>query len=139
MADLIFSHDCIILDACCIISLYASKRIEEILNTIPKSVCVAAYVKNEEVLKTYDVSSDTEEVVDLQSLIDRGVLILVELDLETEADTWVNLATVLDDGEAVTGAIAFHRNWAIATDDRAAIRLFEREAPHRGAEMNREG
>jgi predicted nucleic acid-binding protein len=130
MIDLVFSHDCIILDACCIINLYASKRIEEILITIPRSVSVAAYVKNEEILKTFDISSDSTEDVDLQSLIDQGILILVDLDLETEAETWVNLASVLDDGEAVTGAIAFHRNWAIATDDRAAIKLFEREAPH---------
>lgn len=129
MDDLVFSHECIILDACCIINLYASKQIEEILRIIPKSVCVAAYVKNDEVLKTYDVSSNTAKDVDLQSLIDGGLLILVDLDLETEAETRVNFATVLDDGEAVTGAIALHRNWAIATDDKVAIKVFKREAP----------
>lgn len=130
MADLVFAHECIILDACCIINLYASNRIEEILSVIPKSVCVAAYVKNEEVLRTYDISSNTAEDIDLQSLIDRDILRLVDLDLETEAEARVNLAAVLDDGEAVTGAIALHRNWAIATDDKAVIKVFAREASH---------
>lgn len=130
MTDLIFSHECIILDACCVINLYASKQIEQILGTIPKSVCIAAYVKNEEILRTYDISSDSVEDVDLQSLIDQGLLVLVNLNLETEAETHVSLATVMDDGEAVTGAIAINRNWAIATDDKAAIKIFGREAPH---------
>ena len=53
----------------------------------------------------------------------------MELNLEIEAGTRVNLAAVLDDGEAVTGAIAVHRNWAIATDDKAAIRVFNQMAP----------
>jgi predicted nucleic acid-binding protein len=130
MVDLVFATECIILDACCIINLYASKRIEEILSVIPKSVCVAAYVKDEEILRTYDISSNAAEDIDLQSLIDHGILRLVDLDLETEAEARVNFATVLDDGEAVTGAIALHRNWAIATDDKAAINVFAREASH---------
>ncbi|MEW5960691.1 MAG: hypothetical protein AB1801_23450 [Chloroflexota bacterium] len=129
MEALVFSHECIILDACCIINLYASKQIDFILRTIPRSVCVAAYVKNEEILRTYDVLSNSTEDVDLQPLIDQGLLFLVELDLETEAEAYVNFSTVLDDGEAITGAIALHRNWAIATDDKAAIKIFEREAP----------
>ena len=36
----------------------------------------------------------------------------------------------MDDGEAATGAIAIHRNWAIATDDRQYRSVFKREAPH---------
>ncbi|XWK89579.1 MAG: hypothetical protein U7127_05815 [Phormidium sp.] len=35
-----------------------------------------------------------------------------------------------DDGESATCAIAFHRGWAIATDDRKAISFFQKEAPH---------
>lgn len=118
------------MDACCVINLYASKQIEAILGTIPKSVCIAAYVKDEEILRVYDISSDRIEEVDLKPLIDKGLLVLVDLDLETEAETRVNLTTVLDDGEAVTGAIAFHRNWAIATDDNAAIKVFKRQISH---------
>jgi predicted nucleic acid-binding protein len=130
MVDLVFAHECVILDTCCIINLYASEQIEGILSAIPRSVCVAAYVKNEEILKTYDVSSNTTKDVDLQSLIDRDLLIPIDLALEAEGETRVNLATVLDGGEAVTGAIALHRNWAIATDDKVAIKVFKQEAPY---------
>jgi len=31
--------------------------------------------------------------------------------------------------EAITGAIAVNRNWAIATDDLASIKLFQKTAP----------
>ena len=130
MADLTFSHDCIILDACCVINLYASQQMEEILTVIPPAVCIAAYVKDKEILKTYNRSTGNAEDIDLQVLIERDILLPVDLDLETEAETHVTFAAVLDDGEAITGAIAFHRKWAIATDDRAAINLFTHEAPH---------
>ncbi len=43
--------------------------------------------------------------------------------------SYVNFAASLDDGEAITGAIAVHRNWAIGSDDRRAISLFAKEAP----------
>ncbi len=130
MKDFVFAHPCIILDACCVINLYASKQMGEILKSIPKSVCVAAYVKNEEVLRSYNHLTQCNEDVELQSFIEQGLLTLVDLNLEAEAETYINFAAVLDDGEAITGAIALHRNWAIATDDRAAIKVFSREAPH---------
>ena len=114
MADLTFSHDCIILDACCVINLYASQQMEEILTVIPPAVCIAAYVKDKEILKTYNRSTGNAEDIDLQVLIERDILLPVDLDLETEAETHVTFAAVLDDGEAITGAIAFHRKWAIA-------------------------
>ena len=130
MADFTFSHDCIILDACCVINLYASEKMEQILNAIPKSVHIAAYVKNAEVLKVYDNRTKRTQEIDLEPLIDQGILNLVELDLETEADTRVALTEILDDGEAITRAIALHRNWAIATDDKVAIRVFRQRAEH---------
>ena len=43
--------------------------------------------------------------------------------------TFVNFAAFMDDGEAATGAIAANRNWAIATDDRKAIRFLEQNVP----------
>lgn len=41
----------------------------------------------------------------------------------------VNFAASLDDGEAITGAIAVHRDWAIGSDDRRAIAFFAKVAP----------
>ena len=133
MSSLIFNHDHIILDACCVINLYASSYIESILSSIPIHVIVADYVKNEEVLNILagpeeDVDSK-KEPVDLQPLIDRGLIKVVSPDNETESEAFVYFASEIDDGEAITGAIAYHRNWAIGTDDKKATDLFWREAP----------
>ncbi len=42
---------------------------------------------------------------------------------------YVNFAAELDDGEAMTCAIAVHRGGAVATDDRKARRVLTRDAP----------
>jgi predicted nucleic acid-binding protein len=128
-----FSHDCIILDACCIINLFASSQMRAILEMIPKSLSVAAYVKDYEVLRIYsgpiDNVQDSFELIDLQPFIDDNLLLLVDIETEVEANTYINLAEKLDDGEAITGAIALNRNWAIATDDSASMKLFQSNVP----------
>ncbi len=80
---------------------------------------VADYVYDSEVLR-----------FDLKSLVDAGLLTKVAADKEEEQNIVVNFAVSLDDGEAVTGAIAVYRNWAIATDDKKALSLFGRVVPH---------
>jgi hypothetical protein len=126
-----FAHDCIILDACCVINLYASGRIREILEAVPTSVSIATYVHEQEALfvGTSDGSGGKERI-DLEPLIDQGLIRSVQPETEEENITFVDFAAELgDDGEAMTGAIAVHRNWAIGTDDRGAIRFFHRAAP----------
>lgn len=135
MADFGFSHEYIILDACCIMNLYASRKMGEILETIPKSVAIAAYIHKEEALWIYGGPDDNvtqeKERIDLQPLIEKKLLTVVSPETEAEQNTFVAFATILgDDGESITGAIALHRNWAIATDDKKATRFFQREAPH---------
>lgn len=129
-----FAHNCIILDASCIISLYASGQMEGILQSIQKSVAVAAFVFNREALWIYggpdeDVKQ-TREKIELQPFVDAGLLKVVTIASETEAQVYVNLSIEIDDGEAVTGAIAIHRNWAIGVDDKKARSLFQREAAY---------
>lgn len=128
-----FSHDCIILDACCIINLFASQQMRAILETFPKSLSVAAYVKDHEALRIYsgpmEKVQESFELIDLQPFIEDNLLLLVDIESEGEANTYINLAERLDDGEAITGAIALNRNWAIATDDSASMRLFQTKAP----------
>ena len=43
--------------------------------------------------------------------------------------TFVDLAASIDDGEAVTGALAFHRGCSLATDDRKARRVLGERFP----------
>jgi phosphatidylserine/phosphatidylglycerophosphate/cardiolipin synthase-like enzyme len=60
--------------------------------------------------------------VDLQSSVDRGLLLPCSPESEAETSLYVSLATALDDGEAMALAIAKSRAWRLATDDRLAIR-----------------
>lgn len=129
-----FSHECIILDACCIINLYASKQMRSILETMPSDLAVAVYVKENEALSVFSGPNNnvqsSKESIDLQSFIKDGLLFLVDIETDSEANTFINLAENLDDGEAITGAIALNRNWSIATDDSVSLKLFGISAPH---------
>ncbi len=122
-------HDYIILDACVVMNLYASGQMEDILSAISETVTVAIYVVEIEALSIYKKSkSDVlngKEPVQLHALFEKGLLIAVDLESEAEKAFFLSLsAQRLDDGEAITMAIAKHRNWAVATDDRRAIRIF---------------
>ena len=134
MSDSVFSQDGIILDACCIINLYASGQMDGILQSISKSVAVAAYVRDEEALRIFGEPEGNVtrkyERIDLQPFIDCGLLTVVLPETEAENITFINFAAALGgDGEAITGAIAFHRNWSIGTDDRKAISFFAQNIP----------
>jgi hypothetical protein len=91
---------------------------EDMLKAIPGDVALANFVLEEEILRS-----------NLQPLIEQGLIRVVSPDSEAEENSFVNCAVELDDGEAVTGAIAMHRHWGIATDDRKARRVFARTNP----------
>ena len=52
----------------------------------------------------------------------------VASELEKEWTLATFSALIADRGEAITGAIALHRNWAIVIDDKRARRLFQQNA-----------
>ena len=55
----------------------------------------------------------------------------MEPETEEEATNVINFTVALGgDGEAYTGAIAIHRNWAIASDERRVLNFFAQRAPH---------
>ena len=64
-----------------------------------------------------------QEPVDLTSLLEEGLIQLMRLEHPAEEISFIDLAANLDDGEAVTGALAFRRGWSVATDDRKARRV----------------
>jgi predicted nucleic acid-binding protein len=113
------SHEAVILDACCLITLSCTGRIEEILRCLPTPVMVADYVYSQEVLK-----------FDLSKLLSTGLLATAKADTEAEQIMVVAFALDLDDGEAMTGALAAHSNWAIATDDKKALAIFNKALPN---------
>lgn len=122
------------LDACCIINLYASGRMGDILRSLTLSAAIATYVRDEEALRIYSGSDEQTkkyELIDLEPFIACGLLSVVSPETDAENITFVNFAAALGgDGEAVTGAIALHRNWSICSDDRKAIAFFARNTPH---------
>ena len=130
----VFARDYIILDACCIINLYASQRMKDILEVIPKGISVAAYVKDYEALRIYagpiDNVQESIETINLQPFIDDELLFVADIENEVEENFYINLATRLDDGEAITSAIAMSRDWIIATDDSATLKLLQKESPN---------
>jgi len=79
-------------------------------------------------MESKSVSPDERESIDLQPFIDKGLLITADLEFDEEREALVEFtAQRLDDGEAATMAIATHRNWAVATDDRAARRVLNNQ------------
>lgn len=133
--SLLFAHDTLILDANCVIGLYASKQMAEILAAIPRTITVAAYVAEKETGWVYgeldEFGQRTREPINLQPIIDTELLQIVTIETENEAETFATFSAMIrDQGESITGAIAFHRNWAIALDDKKARRLFTTHARH---------
>lgn len=135
MSDFPFRHEGIILDACCVINLYASGYMKTILTSIPTQIFVTSFVHEVEANRIYsgpndDITKETE-LINLQPFIMGELLQLVSPGNEEEENTVVNLssAAAIDSGEAITAAIAVHRQWSLGTDDKAAISFFMRKVP----------
>lgn len=127
--DIDYSH--ILLDACCILNFSASGRFLEILSAIPAQVVVTGVVRDKE-LKTLQRlnTEDSEAAIQFEAAISKGLLLVTDFESEAEEETFVNYVFAMgDDGESATGAIAVHRGWAIATDDKKAIVFFQQEVP----------
>jgi hypothetical protein len=122
----------LILDACCVLNFSASGSFIEILKSLPAQVVVTQVVRDRELLSLQRLAYEScENVNQFEAAINHGLLLVEDFENDREAETFVNYASVLgDDGESATCAIAVHREWAIATDDRQAISFFQREAPY---------
>jgi predicted nucleic acid-binding protein len=125
------THSHLILDACCVLNFCASGNFLSILKSIPAEIVVAMVVQEHE-LKTLQKLQDegNEGANQFEAAIAQGLLKVVDFDSEEEEESFVNYAAILDDGESATFAIAVHRNWAIATDDKKAISFIQKKAPH---------
>jgi len=123
----------LLLDACVAINLYATRRMEEIIRVLEEPVGVVDLVRSEALHVrrggTGD-DADEREALDLGPLVDAGLLVMVTA-TEAELDAFVAWTRRLDDGEALTAAVAISRGWTVATDDRKAIRLLSGHVPLR--------
>ena len=121
------SRELILLDASCLLNLYATGRLRDIALDLPYRLGVAEYVREREALYVWRRGSTGDEdkrvPVDLTSLVDEGAIQVVRPERPEEEAAFVDLAAVVDDGEAVTIALALHRGYSVATDDRKARRI----------------
>lgn len=124
----------LILDASCLLNIYATGRLRDIALAQPYRLGVADYVLEREALYVWHSSSgerrEKRVPVDLTPLIEDSIIDVWRLQNEEEETTFVNLASMVDDGEAITAAIAVHRGFAVATDDRKARRILVKHAPN---------
>lgn len=123
-----------ILDGCALLNLYASRRIAEILATAPRPTAVAEYVRDNEALWVGRHKSGPEadyEKVEIGPLVASGLVELLSLEGDDEMASFLTLASSsrIDDGEAISGAIAHARGLVVVTDDKAALRVFGRHSP----------
>ncbi|NDJ20525.1 hypothetical protein GS682_02480 [Nostoc sp. B(2019)] len=126
------AHSHVLLDACCVLNFCASGNLAAILKCIPAQVAVTQVVQERE-LKTLQRLKDEENqgANQFETAIVQALLTVVDFESEEEVESFVNYAAIIrDDGESATCAIAIHRGWAIATDDKRAIAFFQQAAPY---------
>jgi predicted nucleic acid-binding protein len=125
-------HSHVVLDACCVLNFCASGHFIAILKSIPAQVVVTEVVREKELITLQRLENEENEgAVQFETAIAQGLLSVVDFESESEEEMFVNYAFELgDDGESATCAIAIHRGWAIATDDKKAVSFSQKEAPH---------
>lgn len=124
----------VILDACALLNLYASRHIAAILAALPRPSAVAALVRDREALwvgRDRSGPAADYERVDIGPLVAVGLVEVLEPRTDEELAHFIALAssTRIDDGEAMSGALAHARGLIVATDDRAALTAFGRHNP----------
>ncbi len=119
-------RETLLLDACSLINLYATRRIGPVLASHPGRFGVVDVARGEAgyVLRGGDGPDATErEPIDLRPLERDGLITTFAAESEDEFLTYIDLSLEMGDGESMTGAIAIHRGLTVVTDDRKALRL----------------
>jgi len=115
-----------ILDACCLINLFASGEKTSILQACGE-FCVSEQVASEALriggIDDEDPSRLVPREIDLEAVIRSGLIKACRLEGPAEVEAFVRFAMELGDGEASCLAIAKSRGWTPATDDRKARRI----------------
>lgn len=114
-----------LLDACVFINLYATRRMEEILRSVPTPVGVVDVVRREAgYVRRGGVGDDAHEpeAIDLAPMSSAGALLSLS-PTASELDAFLELTLHLDDGEAMTVAVALARRAVVATDEKKAVRI----------------
>ena len=84
----------------------------------------------DEAKKLRDISTGEMVNVDITPYIEAGVLQVLDLLGADEEEIYVEQSMVMDDGEAMSVAIATCRDFELAIDDRKAVNHAKRKFPH---------
>jgi hypothetical protein len=124
----------LLLDACCIINLFATNYIEDILGKLPYTVATSRLISEKEILSIARLADSDDqaerEVLSLRPLESSRHLSVLDLEDDREFAEFIQFASELDEGEASVCALAVVRGGIVATDDRKALRVLSRRAPH---------
>jgi predicted nucleic acid-binding protein len=113
----------ILLDACVAINLAATGSLDRIANTLQVTFAIAAQAAVEVGYLRDMAGGQTVPIpINLKQFEPGQVVELLEL-TPAELKLYIELAAIVDDGEAATIAIAIQRHMDLATDDRRARRL----------------
>ena len=116
-----------VIDACCLIDLFASGHAEAILRAAAFDWHVPVAVQNEvQFVRQHDPQQPGQTIAvaaDFAPLFSSAVLCVCRPEDNQELTRFTQYAAVFrSDGEAMCLAIAESRGWIVATDDRKAIR-----------------
>jgi hypothetical protein len=121
-----------LLDACSVINLWASCEFERILKSPLGPFAVVDIVARESLFVRRGGSgpnANDREAIVLRPLIEAGLIQELVASSPAELTSFVQFASQIDDGEAMTCAIAVSRGHAVVTDDRKTLRLLARDYP----------
>jgi len=113
-----------IIDTCVLINLLASGETEKILHCAANKSLICSAVEAESLFLRSDDPQNPREIIQIAPLIESNLLTTCRIETAEEDELYVNYAAALDDGEAMSIALALARGGRLATDDRKARRLF---------------
>jgi hypothetical protein len=117
----------VLVDTCCLINMSAATDLRHLLPGSGLRWHVPAAVAGEAAYLPVPQEGEDDEGeggrVEVAVYLDAGVVILSEVQSPEESERFVELASQVADGEAMTLAMAKERRWTAATDDRKARRL----------------
>lgn len=117
----------LLLDTCVVLSLYATRRMDQILRANGGPILIAEAVVRESLYIHVVIDGVREkELIDLKPFLESGVLRVVEPETEDEFQALISYSLKLDEGEAMTCALAAQRGYRIATDEKKTINLVGR-------------
>ena len=112
-----------LLDSSVLINILATDQVEAVLKTLNAGAGVCSAVVAEALYLRGERPADPRTKISLEPLVARGLLQEHTVQTEQERALYVDLAADLDDGEAMTLAIAYERKIITATDDKKARRI----------------